>query len=172
MEHAASEGVRTLKLDATDDGRPLYESCGFRFEQPIERWRRSGASGNTAVPHHRAADLESCGLERREFLERLSDDAVASIDGYALSRPGRIHRYLGPCVARDESTARMLIEEMIERHPNDGWFWDLLPANEAAARIASALGFAPVRQLTRMAWGHELRGKDNQIFAIGGFDFG
>ncbi len=178
-ERAASMGVKTLKLDATEEGHPLYESFGFRPEQRIERWRRSGASANSAaVPHHHAADLELCGLdrheflERRDFLERLSDDAVASVDGYALSRPGRIHRYLGPCVARDESGARKLIEEMIERRPNDSWFWDLLPANEAAVRIASTLGFEPVRRLTRMVRGQELRSQDDQIFAIGGFDFG
>jgi GNAT superfamily N-acetyltransferase len=164
--------MKTLKLDATDDARPLYQSLGFRPEQRIERWQRSAVSTDIPTAPRRDVDLKLCGLDRREFLERLSDDAVASSLGYVLSRPGRIHRYLGPCVALDESAARSLIEEMIGRHPNDGWFWDLLPANEAAVRIAYALGFEPVRRLTRMVWGEELRGKDDRIFAIGGFEFG
>jgi GNAT superfamily N-acetyltransferase len=172
MEHAASVGLPTLKLDATDEGRALYESFGFRAEQRVERWRHSGVSTGVPIAAGRAADPGLCGLERREFLERLSDDAVASPRGYVLSRPGRIHRYLGPCVALDEDAARESIEEMIARHRDGGWVWDLLPENAAAVRIASALGFEPVRRLTRMVWGQELRGKDDQIFAIGGFEFG
>ena len=66
----------------------------------------------------------------------------------------------------------VLLEEMLARHPEGGWFWDLLPANEASVRIASAFGFEPVRRLARMVWGQELRGQDDQIFAIGGLEFG
>ena len=172
LEHAASAGVKTLKLDATDQGQPVYEGFGFRPEQRVERWRRSNVSTEVPLAPHGPADPGLCGLERREFLERLSDDAVASRQGYVLSRPGRVHRYLGPCVARDENAARSLIEEMIARHPGDGWFWDLLPENTHAVRIAAALGFEPVRRLMRMVRGEELRGKDDQIFAIGGFEFG
>jgi hypothetical protein len=75
-------------------------------------------------------------------------------------------------VALCQSTARSLIEGAIARHPDSGWFWDLLPANRDAAAIAQDLGFTRVRTLTRMTWGRELRGKEENIFAIGGFEFG
>ena len=40
LELAGARGIRSVKLDATDQGRPLYASLGFEDEQPIERWMR------------------------------------------------------------------------------------------------------------------------------------
>ena len=36
-------GIETLKLDATDQGQPLYTQCGFRGEHQTERWSRPEA---------------------------------------------------------------------------------------------------------------------------------
>ncbi len=33
-------GIETVKLDATDQGQPLYEKLGFRAERAVERWSR------------------------------------------------------------------------------------------------------------------------------------
>jgi GNAT superfamily N-acetyltransferase len=40
IANAERDGVFTLKLDATDEGRPLYESFGFIVEGAVERWGR------------------------------------------------------------------------------------------------------------------------------------
>src|SRR5580700_5178240 len=40
IQRADELGVESLKLDATDQGQPLYESLGFRPEQAVERWWR------------------------------------------------------------------------------------------------------------------------------------
>ena len=120
------------------------------------------------------SDAKAYGYDRSSLLRSLiavSDSCVVS-GGYILDRPGRICRYLGPCVALDRSTARSLIAGAIARHPDGGWFWDLLPANREAVAIAQELGFVPARKLTRMVRGRELRGKDENVFAIGGFEFG
>lgn len=183
VEQTKTLGIQTLKLDATDQGRPLYETFGFLEEQPVERWQHGPHAGKITANDVGSLsfgssfydlDAESCGYDRRSLLARLASrsDAFLSGDAYALSRPGHISRYFGPCVASSEADARYLILEAMARRPDTGWFWDLLPANDRAATIARGLGFVCVRKLTRMTWGREFRGKEEQVFAIGGFEFG
>lgn len=182
MEQAKTLGVRTVKLDATDDGRRLYESFGFRPEQRIERWQRLRESCNAAGSEGALVsgspcaglDAEACGYDRGQLLTRpyADGDRVAEAGGYAFSRPGRLNRYLGPCVAVSQTAALGVVEKTIARHPDTGWFWDLLPANERAVALARELGFECVRTLTRMSWGCELRGKEERIFAIAGLELG
>ncbi|MCU1258646.1 MAG: putative acetyltransferase, partial [Bryobacterales bacterium] len=171
---AELRGIETLKLDATAMGEPLYRSLGFVAEQPVERWRGelagSGHGGVRAVPND--LDLEAFGVDRTAILESIAlRGKVTALDaGFAMTRPGRVARYLGPCVARDQKAA----EEVIAMALSDGglWYWDLLPRNAAAVSIAAEHGFAPVRQLTRMWRGKPLRGRDEMVFAIGGFEIG
>jgi GNAT superfamily N-acetyltransferase len=178
MERARQLGVQTVKLDATNEGWGLYESLDFHLEQAIERWQlgpgRGPARERSMASPSFGLDAEACGFDRSSLLWNLvavSDGGKAS-DGYILSRPGRLCRYLEPCVALRAGTALSLIEGAIAHHPDSGWFWDLLPANRDAVAIAQNLGFARARKLTRMTWGRELPGKDEHIFAIGGFEFG
>ena len=58
IDTARRRGVRCIKLDATDQGRPLYSSLGFVDEQPIERWRTE------SIPLADARGSESVALSR------------------------------------------------------------------------------------------------------------
>jgi GNAT superfamily N-acetyltransferase len=190
---AERSGIRTLKLDATDEGRPLYESLGFVVENSVERWGRDygefvaakgGAvkerSRNEQLPGHLfALDMEAFGTERKELLEALSAVGRCSVteNGYAFSRSGRVAQYLGPCVASFEADARQLIaahlqvEENEERESHD-WYWDLLPANAEAVRCATELGFTRRRVLWRMRRGEAIENNDAMVYAIAGFELG
>jgi GNAT superfamily N-acetyltransferase len=150
--------VRSVKLDATDQGRPLYASMGFEDEQPIERWQRAAGE-----PVGASLDRIAFGADRSRLLDAL---------GSALHRPGTRARYLGPIVAANPATARTLIEYAIACAPADPWFWDLLPANAAAVALAGEFGFAPVRRLVRMVRGERLGGDDTMVYATAGFEFG
>ena len=180
LEHAASIGIQTLKLDATDQGRPLYEGFGFQAEQVVERWARPGDSA--AYSHKSSSrlneelqrfDNQAFGADRSLVLEQLANrgDLVAASDAFCFTRAGRVTSYLGPCVASDPYRARALIRESVGAS-GTGWSWDLLSENAAAVDLARELGFTRKRVLTRMSRGKALRGRDAMIYAIAGFELG
>lgn len=179
LETADTMGIATIKLDATDQGQPLYESLGFRHEQDIERWSRSG--GNEQMPTlqnsgqqpWRGFDSLVFGTDRSQLLERLArlNPPRSISQSYLFTRPGRVTAYLGPCVSEDPGKARYLIQECVE-DAHCAWSWDLFPRNQYAVAIARDLGFSPKRHLVRMARGKELRERENVIHAIAGFELG
>jgi GNAT superfamily N-acetyltransferase len=137
---AERRGIHTLKLDATDEGRPLYEDLGFVVEKTVERWGRDSrelvpakadvSRDDIARQDHFhglhisdelfAWDTEAFGVSRKRLLEVLSDSGShnATSDGYVLSRPGRTARYLGPCVTSSEADARLLIATHLQNPAN------------------------------------------------------
>lgn len=139
---AELRGIHTLKLDATDEGRPLYENLGFVVEKTVERWGRDSwelVPAKADVSHDDVArqdhsydlhisdelfawDTEAFGVSRKQLLEVLSDsgNCNATSDGYVFSRPGRTARYLGPCVASSEANARLLIAAHLQSPENKG----------------------------------------------------
>lgn len=179
VENAETMGIATIKLDATDQGQPLYERLGFRSEQEIERWSRPGE--NAQLPAHRTSmeepwhDLDSqvFGTDRSELLKRLArlNSPTSISQSYLFTRPGRVTAYLGPCVSEDARTARDLIEGCVV-NSQCAWSWDLFPRNQDAVALARDLGFSPKRHLVRMARGKELRERENAIYAIAGFELG
>lgn len=180
---ADQKAVETVKLDATDQGRPLYEKMGFRSEQAVERWTRTGTghTTGTTVPagerpaeSWRMADHRAFGADRSELLERLARRGQPPfvIEGsYCLTRPGRYSHYLGPSVCDAPTTARALIERALATAGHRDCSWDLFPANAAAA-IARDLAFTPTRHLQRMVRGKDLRADSDSIYAIAGFELG
>ena len=177
---ADSLGVKTLKLDATDQGQHLYESYGFKSEQAIERWFRPGSldreisEPSVEFTKLHQLDREAFGADRSKLLEKLARRGRCCSDSaaYAFSRPGRSFSYLGPCLAESAEAARHILEMAIGEPNAGGWFWDLLPANRNAVAVASEMGFAPQRRLMRMFRGEELSGNDQLVYAIAGFELG
>jgi len=182
IERADQVGIRTLKLDATEQGQPLYSSLGFRAEQSVERWFHPAMKSAKQAPNTGAADLSSWfardtsafGADRSKLLPRLAlrGGCVTSAGGYVLTRPGNRTAYLGPGVATTPVSARELFGRSIQVPAATGWSWDLFPENRNAVALATELGFAPQRRLMRMVRGEELRGKDEFVYAIAGFELG
>jgi GNAT superfamily N-acetyltransferase len=179
---ADQTGIETVKLDATDQGQPLYEKLGFRCEQPVERWAcpAFGAVQGSSFPETpfsnewRETDNRAFGVDRSQLLDELArrNPPLATGRSYLLTRPGRLNRYLGPCVAHSPEEARTLIERSMRSLKSVEWFWDLLPRNTSAAVIARDLSFAPKRHLMRMVRGKDLRAQEDAIYAIAGFELG
>ena len=179
LDQADQMGIETIKLDATDQGQPLYEQVGFRGEQVIERWSRLGTSSaafswtGSSSAIWREHDLKYFGADRLALLDRLA--ARSSVlelgQSYLFCRAGRFSAYLGPCASNDPTAVRELITRSIE-HNSGSWTWDLFPANHDAVGIAKDLGFTPQRRLLRMVRGKALPENTHAIYAIAGFELG
>jgi len=181
LDRADSLGIETIKLDATDQGRPLYERFGFQAEQPIERWLRPGSAEDLTALHQQLLrkhwieyDSEAFGADRSAVLQKLArrSNVYGEWDAYLLARAGRTTAYLGPCVASDPIAARNVIMRAINDSAHVSWSWDLLPANTHAVDLAWELGFTRQRSLTRMARGKPFHGRDDMVYAIAGFELG
>jgi GNAT superfamily N-acetyltransferase len=192
MEHALRylEGrVAWIKLDATDMGRPLYAKLGFQDECKIERWSRPGSSSNsnsgvgfslrgTSVPlppEVEKLDRQACGADRRELLSVLTRiESSVTNRGYAMGRAGSKATYFGPCIAETGTEATKLIDAFLDAHQGEAIYWDILPHNTEATRIASERGFQPLRKLVRMSIpGPEpFKHDDSRVYAIAGFEYG
>ena len=180
LESADSQRIRTVKLDATEQGQPLYESLGFEAEGFVERWSRPGTSnlrvtgGDFDSNQLAALDLTAFGVDRSAMLEKLAKHShmYATTGAYLFARAGRVTAYLGPCVANDPASAQRLITSTVQAHSSVTWSWDLLPHNRNAVALASELGFTRQRVLTRMRRGEPLRSRDDMVYAIAGFELG
>jgi GNAT superfamily N-acetyltransferase len=119
IEYLDDLRIPTMKLDATPQGKPIYEKLGFVPEYEIERWTfqtsdkaRSATEGVGSNPVAGklletilTKDNEVFGARRGSLLEDLNKHAphftVAALEnhtltGYAFGRHGSFADHLGP----------------------------------------------------------------------------
>jgi GNAT superfamily N-acetyltransferase len=182
LSYCDEQGVTCVKLDATDQGRPVYQKLGFIDERPVSRWARkagtllpkpSGISARVDL----ALDEEAFGADRSALLLALAQNETFSITGHghAFARPGRSSRHFGPCVARDAHTAETLLHAFLARHGDEPSMLDLCDENKDAVHIANAAGYEPIRHLVRMYRGDPVGApiaSGPMIYALGAFEYG
>ncbi len=185
VEALKARGIEWIKLDATDMGAPLYRQLGFADESYVERWQ-SVPKADSAAPEAATwpagcVDLDgaAAGADRMTLLATLAPYGFAAVEGqgYAMARSGSRAAYLGPSVAGSPEVAGELLAGFLNKYAGELVFWDLLPANPEAGRLARALGFEPVRRLVRMVrrgvpGAPPLVNDDSKVFAIAGFEYG
>ena len=135
LDHLIEAGVPTVKLDATPDGRPVYENLGFKEESLIERWE--GIAGKQPVgcstldisarQEALALDARAFGADRSKLIEMLVEDSYVTpvvametdrrLTGHALARRGTAAAYLGPLVATVADAATVLLDGLLTLAP-------------------------------------------------------
>jgi GNAT superfamily N-acetyltransferase len=168
---------RTVRLDATNEGKRLYMEMGFFEECKIERWDCTAAPQVEApklepVEASAQLDREVFGVNRIKLLQTMGSGALLEDGSYALYREGREAVYFGPCVSTSIENTRTLLMSALSKYPGRRFFWDLFPHHREVADLAREFGFVPARQLSRMVrTGHPTL-PDPRYHAIAGFEFG
>ena len=191
IEHLDACRVPTMKLDATPQGKTIYEKLGFVTEYEIERWTLKRAPGAATVTAESpapdlerilSADREVFGADRGDLLRSLDGDAPeftlttsmpGYLTGYALGRRGSRADHLGPWMARDEASARDLLDRFLRCSGRETIFVDCLKENPCARQLVRSRSFEFSRPLTRMYRGPNTHpGQPELLCAALGPEFG
>lgn len=190
IEYLDTTGIRSIKLDATPQGRPIYERLGFESEYEIQRWllKRLPSKILSTPEIYPVSDIvlkldrEIFCADRSHLLRSLARDAShftlvtehhGEVAGYAFGRSGTLADHLGPWVARNEQVAAETLDEFLRRSTRETVFVDFLVSRAFMSELLSARGFKFSRPLTRMVRGfNRYPGRPDLICAILGPEFG
>jgi predicted N-acetyltransferase YhbS len=182
LEHALAylerRGVRTIALDSTPAGQPLYARLGFVDAFGLERWRGSvppphplsTEPGHPMIRPVTPADLPAIvaydaphfGVQRGHILGALAAgqpdgcfiaEQQGAVAGYVLTRPGARAWHVGPLAAEDPTTAERLVRTALLPRTGQEVVLDVIAPNRQALALANRLGLAPVRPFIRMTRG-------------------
>ncbi len=178
--------VRTVRLDATFAGQPIYEKLGFVPEYRLARYEgiaQPGKKGTTvtkAAPAIYASIIEfdkrMTGTNRgkmlssffREFPEGIHviphDD---TIEGFILTRPGANAIQIGPCIAIADAGA-VLLQDVLIRCAGKSVFIDIPVDNTRALKVAESSGLKVQRYFMRMYRGERIKDNIKAIWSSSG----
>jgi ribosomal protein S18 acetylase RimI-like enzyme len=186
----------TIGLDATPEGKKVYDGLGFVDEYEVSRMVAPTALKKTpgAEPRVRTAqkgdaelmtalDRPAFGAERRSVLETLLDTApeyaaIAENEsgkpiGFVLGRHGHRFEHVGPIHGSDVETAKTLARAAFARTAGKPLLVDTLLHTSAWPAWLRSLGFVEQRRFVRMyrgaSCGHPQLGS---YFAAGGPELG
>jgi predicted GNAT family acetyltransferase len=184
--------VATVKLDATAQGKPVYERFGFEVESLVERWVGT-LKGSSIIQNYGILNpdtlYELLDLDRRAFnadrsmlIQSLINDsnflpvvkksADGKLTGYALARPGTRANYLGPICVTQASDVESLIDEMLRRMGANRVYIDFNRECGTGTSVLSARGFVKERDLIRMTSGERGQKTSPVVVAIAGPEIG
>lgn len=195
LAHLKSLGVRTIKLDATDQGRPVYLKQGFVDEYGVVRYvgelnpADAPDANCTIEPLTDPRQLAIAAMDRRAFgadrsgllavlTEQQPDLALVAIRdgqaiGYGLARPGRLHGYIGPVVAERTDVAQVLVAQLARRLDQPTVLVDTTTLNEPWCRWLEMSGLAVQRRLMRMYLGtNDTPGDPRLVHTLSAFETG
>ena len=168
-------GVETVWLTASEDGRPLYETLGFRTIDTVVRWRGSGwngwpPAGGVYGPHLDEVDAAGWGDRRSVLLHGVARRGAVhyGADGFLVVQPTGAGLQIGPWGSRCSREAEALLEKVLGGcGPGDGRiFLDVPSGNPVSARLLGARGFRETGSTVLMYRGAPPSYRPSAIFAL------
>ncbi|GIW80627.1 MAG: acetyltransferase [Gemmatales bacterium] len=178
--------VRSIRLDATPLGQPLYERNGFVPQFQLTRFEgvpRSAASFAKPIVGLAEANDLLCAFDatatrtdRRKLLKALGQEASVrwfaqvennDLRGYLALRPGALAWQIGPAIAMPES-GEALFQTAWSALEGQRVFVDIPAGNSQAVACAQSAGLSPQRQLLRMCRGEWICENISQLWASSG----
>ncbi len=186
LDYLDGRQVKTVRLDATHLGRPIYEKLGFVPEYELARFEgiaQQGGEGPVvieAVPKFFADmiefDRQMTGTNREKMLSRLFNEFPQNthivthhdkIDGFVTMRPGANAVQVGPCVAT-MNAGPALLSDALHRCAGKAVFVDIPTGNVHAVKIAESGGLKIQRRFVRMCRGERIKDDIKTIWASSG----
>jgi GNAT superfamily N-acetyltransferase len=174
------QGARTLLLQATAQGRPVYEKLGFVADGGYRMWavppsrRGRRLDGRLGLRTLRAADLNAVlALDRAVTGEErgLAVRGAWSSGGYVLQDGDRLRGYHlhtpwgpGPTVAADTDAGLVLLDAA--QRPDESIRVGIPDANTAAMRAMNGRGYEEVAGTQRMRLGPPVTWRPDLVFGV------
>src|SRR5437762_6003764 len=157
VAYLRGRGIRCIKLDATPQGKLLYDRLGFQEEWPLTRWENPNVQihqmkKGTEIRPYAHSDLAQISqldtnvfcASRETLLETLSSESSSAlvhaskdgIAGYGMLREGSRAHYLGPLVAACGSSATSLVGALLGSALGKLVFWDIPDGSVEAVSLA------------------------------------
>jgi len=186
LEFLDSRGVRTVRLDATAAGRPVYEKLGFTAEYPLTRYEGIApateaqpdiATADASLfPEIVALDRRMTGTRREKMLLRLFEESPQAVrvlcrdgrvEGFVTTRRGANASHIGPCIATGEAGVPLL-SDALGRCAGGPVFIDVPRDNACALEVVETSGLKAQRHFTRMYRGERIVDCPQAIWAGSG----
>jgi GNAT superfamily N-acetyltransferase len=176
LRHLESVGVYRIALDATGQGKQVYDRYGFRDQYEVHRMQGvatpvsnpeiGSARRMTAadLPEVTLMDAATLGVARPELHDQLfranpAGCSVVEEDGnliaWSFRRAGALRWHIGPIVARDQAAADVAYQAALAAIPGEPIEIDVIEG-PAHAHLADRFQLATARSFTRMVLGEDL----------------
>ncbi|MFH1718701.1 MAG: GNAT family N-acetyltransferase [Planctomycetota bacterium] len=178
--------IKTIRLDATALGQPIYEKLGFVPEYELARFEGMAPRG-VVVPSVMKAtpdvfadiidfDTRTTGRDRGRMLRKLFEEfpeniriirRSGKIEGFITMRPGANAVQTGPCIAT-AGAGPALLRDTLNRCAGRPVFVDIPLDNADAVKIAESCGLGIQRRFTRMCCGPKMADDVRTLWASSG----
>ncbi len=187
---------KSVKLDATPAGQPLYGKLGFKNEYHIHRMTTPSMSNAqpflsgitpervliSDIPEITALDASIFGAERTSLMKSLINENPENswcikingrITAFALGRQGRKYHQIGPVFASSLIETIILISQTLLKLAGKPLVVDVPAQNAELINWLNSIGFDRQRDFVRMHLDENLcPGKPENQFMISGPEFG